>query len=87
MRFPVGPNSVSLGLGYFERVKLSHINDKPTWLSFDLMQYLVFHAAKYIFPNNFSFFYFIQFAFLQFHTSYFVNFFQQIFYYDSFILL
>ncbi|KRZ00069.1 hypothetical protein T4B_5997, partial [Trichinella pseudospiralis] len=24
MRFPVGPNSVSLGLGYFERVKLSH---------------------------------------------------------------
>ncbi|KRZ64659.1 hypothetical protein T10_4215 [Trichinella papuae] len=25
MRFPVGPHSVSLGLGYFERVKLSHI--------------------------------------------------------------
>ncbi|KRZ42223.1 hypothetical protein T4C_11350, partial [Trichinella pseudospiralis] len=24
MRFPVGPHSVSLGLGYFERVKLSH---------------------------------------------------------------
>ncbi|KRY98482.1 hypothetical protein T4C_6529 [Trichinella pseudospiralis] len=24
MRFPVGPYSVSLGLGYFERVKLSH---------------------------------------------------------------
>ncbi|KRZ42209.1 hypothetical protein T4C_152 [Trichinella pseudospiralis] len=24
MRFPVGPNSVSLGLGYFKRVKLSH---------------------------------------------------------------
>ncbi|KRY76261.1 hypothetical protein T11_14952 [Trichinella zimbabwensis] len=23
MRFPVGPYSVSLGLGYFERVKLS----------------------------------------------------------------
>ncbi|KRZ26377.1 hypothetical protein T4C_10295, partial [Trichinella pseudospiralis] len=38
------------------------------------------------FPNNFLFFYFIQFAFLHFHTSYFVNFFQQIFYYDSFIL-
>ncbi|KRX88843.1 hypothetical protein T4E_11326 [Trichinella pseudospiralis] len=39
-----------------------------------------------LFPNNFLFFYFIQFAFLHFHTSYFVNFFQQIFYYDSFIL-
>ncbi|KRY80355.1 hypothetical protein T4D_7467 [Trichinella pseudospiralis] len=60
MRFPVGPNSVSLGLGYFERVKLSHIFQ--------------------------TIFYFIQFAFLHFHTSYFVNFFQQIFYYDSFIL-
>ncbi|KRY74760.1 hypothetical protein T11_6841, partial [Trichinella zimbabwensis] len=24
LRFPVGPHSVSLGLGYFERVKLSH---------------------------------------------------------------
>ncbi|KRX61409.1 hypothetical protein T09_5241 [Trichinella sp. T9] len=43
------PNSVGLGLGYFERVKLSHINDQPTWLSFELMQYLVFHAAKFIF--------------------------------------
>ncbi|KRZ21256.1 hypothetical protein T4B_3721, partial [Trichinella pseudospiralis] len=48
-RFPVGPNSVSQGKGYLEKVKLSHspnVNDKPTLLSFNLMQYLVLHAAK-----------------------------------------
>ncbi|KRX37533.1 hypothetical protein T09_12580 [Trichinella sp. T9] len=27
--------------------------DKPTWLSFELMQYLVFHAAKFTYAIAF----------------------------------
>ncbi|KRZ26378.1 hypothetical protein T4C_10295 [Trichinella pseudospiralis] len=91
MRFPVGPNSVSLGLGYFKRVKLSHIvglsRSKIYVCNLLSCVKIIFDFSVFLFfPNNFLFFYFIQFAFLHFHTSYFVNFFQQIFYYDSFIL-
>ncbi|KRY98616.1 hypothetical protein T4B_6506 [Trichinella pseudospiralis] len=39
MRFPVGPNFL--------------INDKPTWLRFELMQYLAFPAAKFMYAVAF----------------------------------
>ncbi|KRX79775.1 hypothetical protein T06_12637 [Trichinella sp. T6] len=39
---PRGSQFCKSGLGILRKVK-----DKPTWLSFELMQYLVFHAAKF----------------------------------------
>ncbi|KRX42905.1 hypothetical protein T09_5567, partial [Trichinella sp. T9] len=39
---PRGSLFCKSGLGILRKVK-----DKPTWLSFELMQYLVFHAAKF----------------------------------------
>ncbi|KRY18959.1 hypothetical protein T12_5459 [Trichinella patagoniensis] len=39
---PRGSQFCKSGLGILRKV-----NDKPTWLSFELMQYMVFHAAKF----------------------------------------
>ncbi|KRX32648.1 hypothetical protein T06_12311, partial [Trichinella sp. T6] len=45
---PRGSQFCKSGLGILRKVK-----DKPTWLSFELMQYLVFHAAKFTYAIAF----------------------------------